>query len=110
LLRIVWSIDELSDQRSSVLVGRDFAPTLESGSRLRQFPDMWFGETFIQEHRKNVAFDLEALNNQKSDPIIQNIKNEKCDKPFVHVAAGYPLGSQVAKVVKRLAPHLQMAA
>jgi hypothetical protein len=62
-------------------------PSLEPGSQLREFVDLWLGEQFTQAHRKNGSFDLEALSEKKADLVIRNIKNEKCPKPVVYGAA-----------------------
>lgn len=110
LLRIVYQIDERSDNSLITLVGRDFIPSLELGSQLRDFIALWLGDDYIQAHRKNGSFDLDSLRDRKADLVIRNIQNEKFPKPFVSVVAAYPQGTQVNKEVRRLAPALKKAA
>jgi len=40
----------------------------------------------------------------------RNIKNDDYEKPFVYVAAAYPVATQVNKAVIRVAPALPRAA
>ena len=96
LVRLLFEANKCSTENTTVLVARNFSPSLRKGSQLRDFLDCWLGAEFVEENRKGNKFNFESIQNMKADVVVQSISNPEYPKPFIRLEAAYPPGSLVA--------------
>ena len=99
-IRLRFKIPSLSTETETMLVCKNFAPTLKAGSELRSFIEMWLGDNFIKAHSKGRQFNFDSLNGLEGDAVVKHISNDGYDEPYVCLESIYPPGTLIQP------PHL----
>ena len=95
-IRLLFKVDDLSNENQIVLVGRNFIPSLEAASDLRIFIDSWLGKDYIEKHKAaNGAFMMRSLENLPALIVVNHIENEGYAMPYVYLVAAYPPGTEI---------------
>jgi hypothetical protein len=89
-IRLRFKIDGLSTEQKTMLVCKNFIPSLKKGGELRETLDGWLGEEFISNNSTNKKFNFEALHHTKADVVVSHIHNGQ-PKPYVCLESVQPV-------------------
>lgn len=95
-IRLVWEIDEQTDNDKPFLVQQMYTPSLHEKAKLRQHLEAWRGRVFSAEERK--GFDMDNILGASCQ--LQIVHNTNGDNTYANVASIVALG----KGMERLEP------
>lgn len=91
LIRLVFEIPSLSTPFEKVLAGKNYEPSIDHGSKLRQDIESWLGEGFIEQNPNSEGkFSIEILKGKEADLRIKHHKNEGHEQPYCAIDAILP--------------------
>ena len=91
-VRLTLDVEAPGNEENTITVARNFTPSLEPGSPLRQILESWLGKEFFNQNTGN-KFELDDLLGRKADITVEHIQNKGRPNPYCHLAAMYPPGT-----------------
>lgn len=89
-VRLLFKADDESTGDTTILVGRNFVPSLRKGSELRTFLDLWLGPEFVDKNKHSGKISFDALDGRPARIVVKHIVNEGYAKAYVYLEAAYP--------------------
>lgn len=97
-VRLLFELHVPGQAHFEYMAGKNYEPSLATGSELRKDLVSWRGCEFTKEEPAAGAVNLQNMIGKEADLLIRHVKNVGFEKPYVHIKSIQPAGKLVKTV------------